>query len=187
MKKSTRLKIIIILLCSLTVIFYSVSLALYEKTIVNPYILLSIAGFLSVISGVTMWRFWRRITDKENFLINYMCHVVFSFGFLLFSYLTINIIFKNESEEYREGAEVENVYSKTRYKTKRVGRRYVRGDEYKAYFMKINLKDDVSKEIQITLAKTRHLHKGDSVNVVLCPGFLGSPVITKVRPLVEQY
>lgn len=181
MKKSTRLKIIIILLCSLTVVFYSVSLALYEKTIVNPYILLSIAGFLSVVSGVTMWRLWRRITEKENFLINYICHVFFSFGFLLFSYLTVNMIFKNERDEYRERAEVENVYYKTRYRTKRVGRRYVRGDEYKAYFMKIHLKGDVSKEIQITLSKTRHIHSGDSVNVVLCPGFLGSPVITEVN------
>lgn len=71
-------------------------------------------------------------------------------------------------------AVAERVFTKTRYRSERVGRRsYKRGAPYKVYYMTLRLEDGLTKEIGITAENYRHVHREDSVGIIVREGLFG--------------
>ena len=72
------------------------------------------------------------------------------------------------------------VFSKTRHRTRRVGRnRMAPGEPYKVYYLDLRLPDGRLKEMSATLGQYNRRHKGDTVALPVERGLFGVPVIKR--------
>lgn len=76
---------------------YGGAMYLHDKTIVTWWIPAAISFLLAGISGLTMWRLWRRLTDSKSFVFNYICHLALSCGIFLFAIYFFNYTYAKES------------------------------------------------------------------------------------------
>ncbi|MBD5224528.1 MAG: hypothetical protein HDS68_00955 [Bacteroidales bacterium] len=156
------------------------SIALHGNTIVAWWLPLTICGVMALASATVLWRIWMRLTGSVSFFPNFICQAVFAWSLLLFGFYVTNYGFASEASKHVEDVTVEGVYSKTHYKSRRVGRgRYVRGEPYKVYYMEVSLADGRLKELSVTRDESRRLRKGTVLPLTFERGFWGAPVIKR--------
>lgn len=180
-KKNTIGYVRIIVLVLLSLIFYGGAMGIYGMTIVNPVWVIIISVMVAAMSGVVLWRLWPCVTGSERFVWNFICQTLFAAGLLMFVFFAGNYFLPSRSDAHQEKVIVEKVYSEERYRSKRVGRRYVRGEPYKVYYMQVEFQDGRRKDLSITPGKAARLHKGDPLTLNVRKGFLGVPVIDFCR------
>ena len=77
-------------------------------------------------------------------------------------------------------------FHKVRHKSRRVGRnRYVQGEAYNVYYIKVRFGNDLLKELQVERNRYTRLHKGDTLSLFVSEGALGIPVLKYNR--VSKY
>lgn len=173
-------KILCGVLLLLTMIFYGIEMAMADNALVATWIPWTICGSMALISGLTLWRIWAKLTGSEKFWLNYACHVVFSCGLLLCAFYGLNKSFADKETLHCEKVVVERKYYKVRHKTRRVGRRtYANGEPYKVYFLEIRFPDGRTKEMPATTDYYRKIHKGDTISLEMEMGLFRIPVIVK--------
>ena len=75
---------------------------------------------------------------------------------------------------------VESKYTKTRHRSRRLGRnRYAQGEAYKVYYIGVGLPDGRIKEMSATLKEYNRVRRGDTLAFPVERGFFGVPVIKR--------
>lgn len=134
---------------------YGGAMYLHDKTIVTWWIPAAISFLLAGISGLTMWRLWRRLTDSKSFVFNYICHLALSCGIFLFAIYFFNYTYAKESTTHTENVLVDKKFTKIRHHRQRVSRRsYRQGNPYKVYYF--DLKFENGKEKTVSVSSSRY-------------------------------
>lgn len=176
--KKLRVALLVVLLV-VSLLSYGGALALYGSTVVEWFLPWAIALFLALLSGLTMWRLWRPMTEHDGFLPNYLLHVAASTGIWALMVLGVNRLGADEAEAYTEQVTVERKYREEHRRTRRVGRnRYsASGATYYDYHADLRLPDGRFKSVTIPLSRYNRLRTGSTHPITLAPGLLGWPVI----------
>ena len=151
-------------------------MAMSELTFMPAWIPWTIA--IATALGTGMWgkHLWRRITDSTSDMFNYMMHTVITSLMICCGLYAGNQLGATDSGTTVE-AEVVKVYSETRHHSRCVGRRYVRGDEYKVYFATLRLDNGTERDMPVSAARYRRLRRGMHLDVNVRRGGLGYGVI----------
>ncbi len=164
----------------LTIVFYGCAMGLHGETLVDWWIPLTVAVAMALVSGAVLWRVWPRVTGSGSFLLNFMSHFAFSTGLILTLFYGLNFAFADKHTEHWEQMVVERKFSKTRHRSRRVGRnRVAPGEPYKVYYLEMRLPDGRLKEMSATLNEYNRRHKGDTVALPVTRGLFGVPVIER--------
>lgn len=167
--------VIILFICLVTGIY-----SLSQYTLVRfciPFIcFVTMSLFASLFLGKA--GIWGRVTGSMKYLPNYLCCFVCTCILGLSLFYICNYAFANDEKGEIRNVVVEEKYQKVRHKSRRVGRnRYVRGEAYNVYYMRVRLNDEQIKEFPIEQGKYARLHKGDTIPLFVSKGLLGVPVV----------
>ncbi len=164
----------------LTLVFYGCAMGLHGETIVEWWIPAAVAVAMALVSGAVFWKKWIWLTRVENALLNGLCHVVFATGLFLCIFYAVNYAFADKDTEHTEYVTVESKYTKTRHRSRRIGRnRYAQGEAYKVYYIGVGLPDGRIKEMSATLKEYNRVRRGDTLAFPVERGFFGVPVIKR--------
>ncbi|MDE6367877.1 MAG: hypothetical protein K2K94_01405 [Muribaculaceae bacterium] len=172
--KRTALTITVVLA---VIVFYGLTLALWGMTLGNLAVIVVGSVFLAALSVLPVYNKWSAITGTCRLPINIGCHLVAATGFFMSLLLGINYWGRNIEDAKTERVAVVRVYSEEHYRSRKVGRRYVKGESYKMYYIDVELPGGHKKSLAVKPEKYRSYHVGDSVTVKLTPGALGMLVI----------
>lgn len=173
-----RKKILCIVLIIVAFICYGIGYVLWEETLVESWIPLTICVGLALLTGLLLWKSWTFLITSGKFLPNYLCHVVFASGVLLCLFFVLNKSFSYRHTHHVEKAIVENKVIKKRHKTRRVGRRtYVSGETYDVYYWNLRFENGKIKEISAKEDQYRRSRCGDTICFEMEKGLFHLPVI----------
>lgn len=161
-------------LAVLAVSSYVGAATLLKFIFVKWWIPASIALGITTVSGLTLWRLWKWLTDRQTFLPNYLCHIAILTGILMAGMLAVNYFVPSDKPFRHEKALVTKVYREKHYRTKRVSRRvYSQGAPYYVYRADLQLHNGNTSTINLNLKRYNSLNKGDSVGITVGRGILG--------------
>lgn len=169
-----------------TLICYGIATWLQGLTLVRWWIPLLICAMVGLASGVPLAGQWRKLTATSVRWINMIVHGVVVAGVLLALVLGANRVFAHAEATRRVEVRVERKYIETHYRTKRVGRRYTRGEPYPAYYMEVAFPTGQRKSFMIQPGEYRRLRPGASLHLEVEPGFLGMPVVLRAPRVSES-
>ena len=172
--KRTALTITVVLA---VIVFYGLTFALWGMTLGNLMVIVVGSLFLAALSGLPIYNKWSAITGTHWLPINIVCHLVAATGFFMSLLLGINYWGRHSDCTKAERVAVVRVYSEEHYRSRRVGRRYVKGEPYKMYYIDVALPGGYEKPLAVKPEKFRSYHNGDSVTVKLTPGALGMTIV----------
>lgn len=177
-KRRIGFSILVGVIISICMLCYGAAFALVSRTLITGWIPFAISFVLALISGSTLWKIWIRITESENFWINYLCHIAAATGIIATLLLGCNYFFADEDTLHTENVTVERKYYKTRHRSRRVGRRYTtNGEPYKVYYMEIRFSDGRLKEQSLSFDEYRKTKKGKNLEIPVEKGLFGINVI----------
>lgn len=169
---------LMIFLIMLVLLAYATAVALYGLTVVTWWIPWGVCAALGLISGLTMWRLWRWLTNEEGFWLNYLVHVGTATGIMACLFFGINYVGADTDAIQKETVTVETKYRKEHHRTQRVGRRHYRqGSAWYDYHIDIRFEDGRQKSITVPLKRYNRLRTGSTTTVSIAPGFFHIPVI----------
>lgn len=167
---------VIVLLVCFSVGAYSLS----QYTLVDFSTPLTGFALVGLLSGMYLWkaRMWVWLTGSAKFAPNYLCHSLCTCVLGLALFYIGNYALADDERGGERNAVVEAKYQKTRHKSRRAGRnRYVQGEAYSVYYMRVRFGDGYSKELQIEQKRYARLHKGDTVSLFVSEGLFRIPVV----------
>lgn len=158
---------------------------LLEASLVNPWIIITCAAAVALISGIALSRMWQKLLSFNNIYLCFAINAVVMTGIVTALILSLNYFTAAAKTHHIEKGTVERVFTKTRHTSRRVSRRvYVQGQPYKVYFIEIKLYDDehdasqpLVKEIEVKYATYRKTRKNDTIEIETSKGILGIPVL----------
>lgn len=137
----------------------------------------SLCVAFAALSGSVMWRWWRYITQRQNFTINLICHIVFVTAVSLMLVYICNYWGASNRTSSTQTTVVAKKYYKERQRTQRSGRRMVStGEKYNVYYIDVRFPSGLCKSIELPYSRFRRIHKGDSLDFSVTPGNLGIPI-----------
>ncbi len=161
----------------------AVTMALWDVTLVDSWIPLTVAGGGAIVTGMIFGKSWRVVTGSNVRAVNFGCQAVFGFALFLGAFFMVNG-WMADDEKYDAKVEVTERIRETHKRTRRVGRRYVAdGPEYYMYYLKVRFDDGELKKIAVNRGEYSRRKAGDSVMVEMRTGRFGYPVI---RGIVTQ-
>lgn len=178
MKKNSR--VFFIITTFVIGLLGTVAYILSQYTLVDFGISVAYFALLALVSGTFLWnlRLWMRITGFTNFLPNYLCHSVCTGVVGLALFYVCNYAFAADEGGHTEKSVVKEKFTKVRHKKRRVSRnRYVLGDAYYVYYVKVKFDNGLDKEFQVDCTRYRRLHEGDTLMFSVSDGCFGIPVI----------
>ena len=157
---------------------YGGAMYLHDKTIVTWWIPAAISFLLAGISGLTMWRLWRRLTDSKSFVFYYICHLALSCGIFLFAIYFFNYTYAKESTTHTENVLVDKKFTKIRHHRQRVSRRsYRQGNPYKVYYFDLKFENGKEKTVSVSSSRYNRTRSGSSIPLTIKTGLFGLPVV----------
>lgn len=162
--------------------------ALSQYTLLSFGIPLVRSAVVSLLFGMALHRLgmWAWLTGSKKFLLNYLCCSVCTCVLVLSLFYICNYAFANDEGGGMRSAVIEAKFHKVRHKSRRVGRnRYVQGEAYNVYYIKVRFGNDLLKELQVERNRYARLHKGDTLSLFVSEGALGIPVLKYNR--VSKY
>lgn len=154
--------------------------ALSQYTLVPFGVPLVRSVVVSLIFGMALHRLgmWAWLTGTTKFLLNYLCCSVCTCVLVLSLFYVCNYAFADDEGGGMRSAVIETKFHKVRHKSRRVGRnRYVQGEAYNVYYIKVRFDNDLVKELQVERNRYTRLHKGDTLSLFVSKGALGIPVL----------
>lgn len=135
----------------------------------------------AVLTGLTMWRFWQRITASDKMHVNYLCHLVVASGLLMALTFGLNSGLADGSTLHAERCVVENLRVEEHYRSNRVARHVYRPvQKYYAHEVELRFPDGESKSLRVSGSYYRKLHCGDTININVKQGFFHPRLILSV-------
>lgn len=100
------------------------------------------------------------------------------FSVMLCSLYALNYYKSDHDTALACQATVTSKFTGERHRTKRVGRnRYVQGEPYTVYFIKMELPGGRVKELELTAGQYNNIRRGQKIDIEIEKGCLGVPVI----------
>lgn len=174
-------KFLIIVIIFFVVGCVAVEMAMWNYTLVDIAVPLSVGGCGAMVTGLIFGKSWRNVTGSSSRVLNFCCQAVF--GFVLFSaaFFMINS-WMADDDRYDVKVEVMERIREKHRQTKRVGRRYVAdGPEYYMHYLKVRFDDGQTKMITADHGEYAHSMAGDSVTVEMQRGRFGYSVIKGLK------
>ncbi len=179
-KRNTLRTIKRITLALLLFAAYTMAVFISGKTIFDLRIPWLASAAIAVVSGIFLWKKWEPISGTSNFFINFLIHTVCIAGLAAGLVFSLNYFCSDKSSESEVTAKVINSYSKTRYHTRRIGRRLSgRGTPYQVYYIEAELPDGRRKEFSVTLNQYNEARRSARIRLDIENGLLSMPVIKK--------
>lgn len=182
MKKiSTKRAIALVALLVIVIITAGLIVALQGKTLVEWWKPAAICIVPACLAAALLGDAMRRLTHSEKRLLNAAAMLILSYTLIMGVFYTLNYCKSNPATATTQHALVIRKFTEERYSSKRVGRRYVRGEKYNVYRLEMRLPDESTKELDITAQQFVNTRKGQSLTLHIEDGFLGLPVIKSVK------
>lgn len=145
---------------------------LLSEVLSSQWIVVVISMILSLITSWPLMKFCKWLTGISNPMVRYIINFVALSSLFVVIILTVNKV-TSQQIEMQKGV-VERLYTKTRHRTRRVGRRtYAQGPAYKVYFMDVEFGDDRTRSLEIKKKNYDDLSKGDTIGIRIKKGKLG--------------
>lgn len=182
MKKiSTKRAIAMVALLFIVIILAGLAVSLQGKTLVEWWKPAAICLVPACVAAALLGDAMRRLTHSEMRLLNASVMLILSFSLFLGAFYTLNYCKSDPDTATTQYASVIRKFTEERYSSKRVGRRYVRGEKYKVYRLEMQLPDGSTKEIDTTVEQYVNIRKGQNLTLSIENGFLGLKVIKSVK------
>lgn len=155
------------------------SVILLENTLINRIAIIGISIAIAVASSIPLAKYWGRITGMRNIWINSAINTAAVGIVICFSFLAINYFGADFASGDASGhGVIERRYQKTRYRTRRVGRRtYAQGAPYQVYFLDVSIPGWGKRDFEVGKKKYDTVRTGDTVSLSMAQGSLGFPVV----------
>lgn len=154
-------------------------LVLMEDTLVDRRLFLGIILAITLVSAVVGARYWTPVTKTHNYAINFIVHTVVVAIVLGSVIVMVNYFTADFENAEPEKVLVERKFQKTRYHSRRSGRRsYERGEPYQVYYLRLDLPKVGSRELQVSKKTYNQVRSGEEVSVLITKGGLGLPVVS---------
>ena len=159
-------------LVTLTIFMVAGCFIMLKEVISTRWTIIVISLILSAGLSLPMYKLWNWLTDIRNPIVCTLFNIIFMLPLFILVILIINQT--NSTPVATEKAIVEKLYTQTRHRTRRVGRRsYAQGTPYKVYFMDIHLESGKDRSIEIQKTIYSNLSKGDTIDLTVKHGALG--------------
>lgn len=137
---------------------------------------------VAALAGTVLFHKRLRLLKQENIkYLEYPTAFAIIFSIMLCSFYCMNFFMSDQSTRQEYSVPVINKYSKEKYRTKRVGRRTVRGEKYMTYYIQLRLPDGHIKSYDRPIGEYTKIKRGQQLNISVEDGLFGIPVIKK-RP-----
>lgn len=158
---------------ALTVIFTGIGFFYLGRSLVDVWkVIVPCVGM-----GFLCVAFFMRENIRAD-ILRFILHGLFASAVCLVLSLAANYHISREGELHDEIATVQQRFTKTRHRTKRVGRRVVaQGEPYKVYYVKLRFAEGTVKDFEVPLSTYRRYSKHDTLTVTLDRGILNIPVL----------
>lgn len=165
------------IIMALSVMSLAASICIYGDTLVSAWIPFGTA-FLLGIAALPLSPKWERITMSSRVWVNCLCNIFVVGCVASFVILGGNYMLASEASAHREDVTVVGKHKETRYRPRRVGRRYVgSGKTYHAYRVVVEMADGRRKGITVPYSQYRKIKVGSVREIVLAQGFFGMPIV----------
>lgn len=137
-----------------------------------------LALIIALLFASPLAKWWRRFTESDIFVLNFMLSVVLVGGILAAAFIGLNFIDLPGSVPQEHVCKVERFYRKEHHRSRRVGRHTVRDRQaYYTYHAEIVLPDSSLTSVPVTLQRYRRHRKNDSIKIEIHTGILGADYI----------
>lgn len=176
-------RVLIFLIIAIVIFAAGGVIALSMRTIGSMTLLFGGVAVVTVIVSRIIRNSVGRLTGITRPWVCMILAVIAVYPALLCATLCVNYFGADEQTSHRQPAVVERVYSKTRHRTKRVGRRTITtGQTYKVWYADLKVSPICTKQLSLTHSQSQKMHAGDTIGIEVCCGALGLPVITRWQP-----
>ncbi len=175
MTKQNIMRMAVFIVC---IILLAGAVSVSSNTLISAWIPFAGSGAAALLSGTALWRAWRRLTNSEKILSNYLCHTICTGIVLAAAFYICNYAFANKTKTHNTQVVVEKKYHKVRHHTRRIGRRhYTQGRPYKVYYMTVRFNNGSTKDLSIPLKRYCRIRQGGTISLPVARGLFGVPVI----------
>ena len=172
---------LLVILSVIILILLGMSAVIQSDTIIEWWKPVGICGVVSIPIGLLLRNICGRLTGLQNSLINSVAGIIIVFSAALCAFYCLNYYRSDHTTARHYSVEVVNKYSQERYRSKRIGRRTVRGEKYHVYYIVIQLPDGKKKKYERPVGEFSRTRIGKKVPITMEDGLFGIPVI-KSRP-----
>ncbi len=138
-----------------------------------------LAVLIALILAAPLVKWWRKFTESDIFVLNFMLSVVFVGGILAAAFIGLNYIDLPRAVPQEHVCKVERFYRKEHHRSRRVGRHtIVDRQAYYTYHAEIVLPDSSRVSVPVTLQRYRRNRKNDSIKIEIHTGILGVDFVT---------
>ncbi len=157
-------------------ILAGVGLYYIERTVVDVWMVVALSA---VIAIVPVLRFLKRGDDAWVWYLFKVAGIWFSGSMLVMCVImALNYHLADDGSFHSEQVTVESRHSETRYRQRRVGRRYVgRGTPYNVYRVTVRFKSGAVKEFSVPLGRYNRARPGSRFTIDVADGAFGMPVL----------
>ena len=152
---------------------------IYEKTVVNGWILLAAALSVAIVT-LPLRNSWKWLVFPDNGILRTACHLFLVTTFCTAFVLDGNYYLPSGPEATRrEQASVVSKHTKERQMTRRAGKyRYVANGVRRSYFLRLAFANGQEKTVPVSQAVYNRTRQGGTKKLMLTKGIFGLTVIT---------
>ena len=152
---------------------------IYEKTVVNGWILLAAALSVAIVT-LPLRNSWKWLVVPDNGILRTACHLFLVTTFCTAFVLDGNYYLPSGPEATRrEQASVVSKHTKERQMTRRAGKyRYVANGVRRSYFLRLAFAKEQKKTVPVSQAVYNRTRQGGTKKLMLTKGIFGLTVIT---------
>lgn len=178
MKKNA---VILILITIVVIFLLGISAGIQSNTIIEWWKPVAASAVIALAGTAVLHKVFRPIFRNKIKYLEYPIAFAVIFSIILCGLYSTNYFMSDPTTRHEYSVPVVNKYSKERYRTKRVGRRTVRGEKYMTYYIQIKLPDGQIKSYNRPVGEYVRIKRGQKLKISVEEGLYGVPVIKK-RP-----
>ncbi len=159
------------------ILLYVWGYVIYEHTLVDWWLPATGAVVAVLFMLRPLAELWPAVTGSADRTVNLVCHV-FAVGAMgWFAFLGGNGLGADIGNDYDETVTVTEKITATRNRYHRSGRRMVRYDTYKVYYLHLEFGDGRTKRVPVSLPRYNKAREGGLMTLPMSSGRFGFPVV----------
>lgn len=159
------------------ILLYVWGYVIYEHTLVDWWLPATGAVVVVLFTFGPLSGLWPAVTGSADRWINIACHVFVMGAMGWFAFLGGNGLGADIGSDYDETVTVTEKITATRNRYHRAGRRMVRYDTYKVYYLRLEFESGRSKRVPVSLARYNKVREGGQMTLPVSGGRFGFPVV----------
>lgn len=182
MISKTKNTVTLVVIVLVTLIGLGFAMALHRNTLVDWWLPAVVCAVPAALLAALYTRLIMSLAGLSRPWMAACAGFALFFTALLGTAYSLNYFDSDPDSSLQCKATVSAKYTAERHRSKRVGRnRYVQGEPYTVYFIKMDIPGGRVKELEVTAGQYAGLRKGQSIDLQIERGLLGVPVIKNMR------